>query len=128
MKFNKLLIVSTFVTTSFGAEIKHARAGVGNPDFKGNWTETFETPYGQLVHSPQGLSFGGLNVGTDIFIPAGKDYFGYKFQESLHLKTDSTKDEFVAAMNKLTPPSQMDSKVRSKKSSSKKKKSDKSKR
>lgn len=72
-----------------------------DPNFKGNWTETFTLTHGEVAeHTPTCVRFksGGLNLSMGKSLDVdGSTFNGVKIV-NLHLKTDSTRDEFTAAL------------------------------
>ena len=68
--------------------------------FKGNWSEAFQTntPLGPIVHTPQATQLGFFSCGGNITMHQGSNFNGYVFQKTLSLKTNSTREEFVAAL------------------------------
>ncbi len=102
MKFFKILAVSTLISTSFAADVA-PNAGVmqANP-FRGNWMETFQTttPLGPVIHTPTHVSFGHMQVGRELRMSAGSNFNGYRLLADLILRTDSTREEFVQALQR----------------------------
>lgn len=88
LKKSALVLATTLLATSvFAAK------------FKGNWTEKFELKDGHYAeHTPTYVSFDGwMKGGTGIHIDSVIN--GTKIS-NLHLETDSTREEFIAALKR----------------------------
>ncbi|PIZ34029.1 MAG: hypothetical protein COY39_01140 [Alphaproteobacteria bacterium CG_4_10_14_0_8_um_filter_37_21] len=78
------------------AEIKAAHSSVKGED--ANWTESFQTKIGIILHTPCFVNLGGfMQAGTGINMDC-KALNGVDLAGPLDLKTNSTRAEFVAAM------------------------------
>ncbi len=66
-------------------------------DFKGNWTKIFQTKVGPILHTPEMTQFGGMTCGKGINLNC-KTYNDFTLLAPLVLKTNSTADEFLAAL------------------------------
>ena len=92
------LVPVTLVVSSlmFSASILAANT------FKGNWTETFNLGSGHYVkHTPKYVSIDGmLTIGNGIMLKSLTLNNTIRL-ENIELITDSTKEEFVAAMGRM---------------------------
>lgn len=98
MFISKILGALIFSTAVFAAEKQNL-----NPQpFKGNWTEKFSTntPLGEIVHTPTYVKVGFMQSGGEISLAPSTNYMGYSLPATLHIKTDSTRNEFVEALKK----------------------------
>lgn len=97
MNFTKILVASAFIGTSFAAEVQTTDTAQVEA-FKGNWTETFQTttPLGAITHTPTSVKFGFMQSGKKLSL--GGNVNGYSFSSTLVVLTDSTREEFVAAL------------------------------
>ncbi len=66
---------------------------------KGNWTETFQLKGNNwITHTPNFVNFDGMMQGRSINISA-RSFNGTPLAPcGLHVQTDSTREEFVAAL------------------------------
>ncbi|WP_010299541.1 hypothetical protein [Candidatus Odyssella thessalonicensis] len=71
-------------------------------EFKGNWTESFPTitPLGNITHTPTAIKFGFLTVGKELHSSKGSSINGFVFPNTLELYTNSTREEFIAALKR----------------------------
>ena len=65
----------------------------------GNWTETFQTKVGPVVHTPSSTQMGFITAGTGVYM-ASKSLNGVELAAPIDLKTNSTRAQFVEAMKK----------------------------
>ncbi|MBP6986075.1 MAG: hypothetical protein KBB83_05730 [Alphaproteobacteria bacterium] len=66
-------------------------------DFKGNWTKTYKTIYGDVTHTPERVSAFNLSGGRGVSFK-GNHINGRPIKEPLILTTDSTPEEFETAL------------------------------
>lgn len=87
----KVKFILSALALAFTASSAHAE------DFKGNWTETFSLKDGHyVVHTPDYVSFDGLiRAGEALNLDTILN--GTRIT-NFHVKTDSTRDEFVQAL------------------------------
>lgn len=64
----------------------------------GNWTETFQTLAGPVVHTPTATKMGFISAGKSLNMSAGSNINGFKFPANLELITNTTREQFVAAL------------------------------
>ena len=66
--------------------------------FKGNWTESFKLKNGETItHTPQNVRMGSFTVGKGLTLK-NSNFNGKIF--NIHVVTDSTREEFVAALKR----------------------------
>lgn len=65
--------------------------------FAGDWTEEFDTKVGTVFHTPSCVKMGGIQAGTGINMNT-PSLNGVALKAPLNLKTNSTREVFVAAM------------------------------
>ncbi len=91
--FMKTLFLSLIVASSvFAAEPEQEQN-------LGNWTETFQTAAGPIVHTPTQTQMGFMTTGKGIYLE-GKSINNVPLTAPLDLKTNSTRAQFVEAMKK----------------------------
>tara|TARA_A100000171_G_C2131975_1_gene147341 strand:- start:833 stop:1135 length:303 start_codon:yes stop_codon:yes gene_type:complete len=67
-------------------------------EFKGEWTATFTLKDGsQVIHTPKGIAMGGISAGKGIRMDASK-FNSMRLKSPLDLKTNSTKEDFIASL------------------------------
>lgn len=89
----KKLFLSLIVASSvFAAESQQEQQ-------LGNWTETFQTKVGPVVHTPSSTQLGFMKGGTSVCMDA-KSFNGVPLTAPIDLKTNSTRAQFVEAMKK----------------------------
>jgi len=63
----------------------------------GQWTETFRTKVGNIVHEPTAIIMGGMRCGKE-FNMQSKSWNGVTLKAPLILKVNSTREQFISAM------------------------------
>jgi len=69
-------------------------------DNPGNWTDTFQTLAGPIVHTPNFVRMGFMTVGEKLTMSKGSRINDFAFPADLTLRTDFTRDQFVTALTK----------------------------
>lgn len=86
----KLLLSLILAGSVYAAEIPEQNLG--------NWTETFQTTVGPINHTPTSVKMGFITAGAGIKMSQGSNLNGFIFPGNLVLNTNSTREQFVAAL------------------------------
>lgn len=66
-------------------------------EFRGNWTETFQTTIGPIIHTPDHVQYAYMTGGRGIRL-ATPSVNGVPLRDALDVQTNSTRNEFVEAL------------------------------
>lgn len=96
MKTIRIFTIAALIGGAFASEIQ-PQNNLQNQEFKGNWTHTFDTRVGPIIHTPTYVKFGGIQAGKGLHL--NTSYINdFPLTAPLILNTDSTIEEFGNAL------------------------------
>lgn len=96
----KTVLISLFAisTTMASEKVDNFTTAKTQPNLK-EWTETFQTKVGAVMHTPKSVSMGGMSAGTVLNL-SSKVMNGVTLKAPIVLAVNSSREDFIEAMRK----------------------------